>query len=300
MTAEVYYQDQVAAELHTYWPEYGPDQAIRRPGQKTRLRRCRSGRHHGYVPTTGVDVDSFVTEGFIKIESAFDRELGLRCQDELWRATGLDPADPSTWTQSLMRVESMATPAFSTAAGTPVLTDAFDRLVGPGNWRPRLGLGSFPLRFPSDEPPRDAGWHVEASFADADGAPRLSLRSRGRALLMLFLFTDVGPDDAPTAIRVGSHLAVPPLLAPYGSAGAPWMSVCEQAVPATEDCPVVAATGSIGDVYLCHPFLVHAGAAHRGSRPRFMAQPPLEPTGELNLDGVDPSPVAAAVLRGLH
>jgi hypothetical protein len=30
-------------------------------------------------------------------------------------------------------------------------------------------------------------------------------------------------------------------------------------------------------VYLCHPFLVHAGQLHRGATPRFMAQPPLIP-----------------------
>jgi hypothetical protein len=45
------------------------------------------------------------------------------------------------------------------------------------------------------------------------------VRSDDRALLMLFLFSDVGPDDAPTRIRVGSHLLLPLLLAPAGDAG---------------------------------------------------------------------------------
>lgn len=186
-----------------------------------------------------LDVDRFIRDGFVKIESAFDRELGLRCQEQLWATTGLNPDDPGTWTESLVRVTSMGTTEFTATANTEVLTDAYDALVGVGNWRPRLGLGTFPLRFPSDEPPRDAGWHVEGSFYDADG-PRLSLRSRGRALLMLFLFSDVGPDDAPTAIRVGSHVAVPPVLARHGPDGAPWMPVCQEVVPATEDYPVVA------------------------------------------------------------
>lgn len=245
-----------------------------------------------------LDIDRFIADGFVKIDEAFDRDLGLRCRDQLWKATGLDPADPATWTQSLVRVDAMSTPEFTASANTDVLTTAFDALVGPGGWRPRLGMGTFPLRFPSGEPPREAGWHVEGGFYDA-GGPRLSLRSRGRALLMLFLYSDVGPDDAPTAIRVGSHHAVPKVLAEYGSDGAPWMSVCEQVVPDTEDCEIVSATGRIGDVYLCHPFLVHTGTAHRGTVPRFMAQPPLEPTGELDLDAEHPSPVAAAVLNGL-
>lgn len=244
------------------------------------------------------DVDRFMATGFVKIEAAFDRELGLRCQEQLWRAVDLDPTDPATWTEPLIRVTSMATPEFTASANTEVLTAAFDALVGHAAWRPRLGMGTFVLRFPSTAAPREAGWHVEASFYDAAG-PRLSLRSRGRALLMLFLYSDVGPDDAPTAIRVGSHLAVPKVLAEYGSDGAPWMSVCEQVVPATENCDIVSATGRIGDVYLCHPFVVHSGTAHRGAVPRFMAQPPLEPTGDLDLETEHPSPVAAAVLDGL-
>lgn len=245
------------------------------------------------------DIDRFIADGFVKIAGAFDRELGLRCQDQLWRTTGLDRDDPASWTESLVRVAAMTSPEFTASANTAVLTAAFDALVGPGGWRPRLGMGTFPLRFPSAEAPREAGWHVEASFYDADG-PRLSLRSRGRALLMLFLYSDVGPDDAPTAIRVGSHRAVPKVLAEYGSDGAPWMPVCERVVPETEQCEVVSATGRIGDVYLCHPFVVHSATAHRGAVPRFMAQPPLEPTGELDLAAQHPSPVAAAVLDGLR
>ncbi|MGU3503190.1 phytanoyl-CoA dioxygenase [Mycobacterium sp. C31M] len=245
------------------------------------------------------DIDRFIADGFIKIERAFDRELGLNCQSQLWRTVGLDPGAPDTWTESLIRVDGMATPEFTSSANTDKLTAAFDALVGPGGWRPRVGMGTFPLRFPSAEPPREAGWHVEGSFYDASG-PRLSLRSKGRALLMLFLYSDVGPDDAPTEIRVGSHLAVPKVLAEYDSDGAPWMSVCERVVPETEDHPIAKATGRIGDVYLCHPFVVHTGTAHRGTVPRFMAQPPLEPTGELDLDTDHPSPVAAAVLNGLR
>lgn len=49
----------------------------------------------------------------------------------------------------------------------------------------------------------------------------------------------------------------------------------------------MAATGDAGTVYLCHPFLVHAAQPHRGTRPRFMAQPPLFPAEPLSLDRAD-------------
>lgn len=244
-------------------------------------------------------IEQFVTDGYIKLEGAFPASVGERCLDELWAATGCDRDDPSTWTQPVIRLGGFATPPFQEAATTPVLHEAFDQLVGTGRWRRRTGLGTFPVRFPSTVDPGDAGWHVEASWAGAQGEPRLDLRSRERALLMLFLFSDIGPDDAPTRIRVGSHLDVPPLLAPAGDDGREWMELCTEAVPASEHRPVALATGTLGDVYLCHPFVVHAGQPNRGRNPRFMAQPPLDAPAPLDLDTAHPTPVARAVLDGL-
>jgi hypothetical protein len=40
-----------------------------------------------------------------------------------------------------------------------------------------------------------------------------------RVDIALFLFTDVGPDDAPTRLMCGSHLTVARFLAPYGETG---------------------------------------------------------------------------------
>jgi hypothetical protein len=250
------------------------------------------------VPLSDEQVQAFLADGFIRISGAFSTTTGRQCQDELWAATGYDRFDPSTWSNGMVRLNGFGSAAFREAASTPILHEAFDQLVGPGRWLPRDGLGTFPLRFPvdgfpGDGEPKEAGWHVEA------GTMRVSLRSRGRALLMLFLFSEVGPDDAPTRVRVGSHLDVPPLLEPFGEAGRDWMSLCEQAVAGSAHRPVELVTGSLGDVYLCHPFLVHSAQAHRGRVPRFMAQPPLIPTGLLDLEADDPSPVARAVIDGL-
>ncbi|WP_231974145.1 phytanoyl-CoA dioxygenase family protein [Pseudonocardia sp. HH130630-07] len=196
----------------------------------------------------------------------------------------------------------MSEPEFTDSAGTPALRAAYDALVGPGRWRPRIGMGSFPIRFPHTGAPGDDGWHVEASFAGPDDGPRLSVRSRGRALLLLVLYTDVGPDDAPTLLRPGSHHEVARLLAPHGDDGADWAELCRRAVPATAHLPEVAATGRAGDVYLVHPFVVHRaqpmGAGARG--PRIIAQPPLEPAREHAFDLDDPrSPAERVVCEAL-
>jgi hypothetical protein len=117
---------------------------------------------------------------------------------------------------------------------------------------------------------------------------------------MLFLFTDVGENDAPTRIKVGSHLEVPPLLEPAGEAGLTYLELAER-LDRGRDYPIAVATGAAGDVYLCHPFLVHAAQRHRGTTPKFMAQPPLHPTQPVELDRADRSysPVETAIRIGL-
>lgn len=142
------------------------------------------------------------------------------------------------------------------------------------------GLGTWPVRFPHDDDPGDAGWHVEGSIPVGDGVG-LNVRSDGRALLLLFLFSDVGEHDAPTRVRVGSHRDVPRLLAPHGDTGAEFFAFAPDA--ATGHRPVMHATGTAGDVHLCHSFLVHSAQPHRGSDPKFMAQPPLMPTGRYDV-----------------
>lgn len=245
-------------------------------------------------------VDQFIRDGFVRLDTAFPPELGRQCRDELWAATGCDPDDPGTWTRPVIRLGDFSTPPFRQAATSPALHEAFDQLVGAGRWLPRAGLGTVPVRFPSDETPGDDGWHVEASYVGKAGEYRLNLRSRERALLLLFLFSDVGPDDAPTRIRVGSHLDVAPLLAAAGDDGREWMDLCRDAVPASAHRPVALATGSTGDVYLCHPFLVHAAQPHRGRVPRFMAQPPLYSRVPFDLRKDPLPPVAQAVANALR
>jgi hypothetical protein len=246
-------------------------------------------------------IEAFVRDGFVHLPGAFDTSLAATCRDLLWQRLDARPDEPSTWTAPVVRIEGMADEPFTASANTPALHAAFDALVGAGRWRPRFGMGTFPIRFPHPDDPGDAGWHVEASYAGPAGEPRLNLRSHGRALLMLFLYSDVGPDDAPTRIRAGSHLDVAALLEPHGDDGAEFFAFAGEAVPATAHRPVADAVGAAGDVYLVHPFVVHSAQPHRGTRPRFMAQPPLEPVADLRLDGADGdrSAVERAVLRGL-
>jgi hypothetical protein len=249
------------------------------------------------------DLETFVADGFVRLDAAFPRDLADAGRAILWRDTGCDLDRPETWTRPVIRLGDYAGGPFAAAVNTPVLHAAFDALVGAGRWLRRESLGTFPIRFPSPDDPGDAGWHVDVSFGFEDPDFfnwRANVRSKRRALLMLFLFSDVGEADAPTRIRVGSHRTIARQLAPAGEAGLSLRELAADGFASTAECREVLATGPAGTVYLCHPFLVHAAQPHRGTRPRFMAQPPLLPAAA---DGFDlasgTSPVERAIRGAL-
>ena len=246
------------------------------------------------------DIEFFVANGFVRVDKAFPKELAAEARSILWRAMGLSPDDPAAWTSPVVRLGHFTEEPFRAAANTPRLHGAFDQLVGAGRWLPCGAVGPFPGRFPSGEDPGDTGWHIDVSFGTEQPdfmEWRANATSRGRALLMLFLFSDVGPDDAPTRIRCGSQRMIARRLE---SAGEDGLTLRELAADDFAECAgksEALATGEAGTVYLCHPFVVHSAQPHRGRNPRFMAQPPLLPSGRNGIGYDDEAllPVARAV-----
>jgi hypothetical protein len=218
-----------------------------------------------------VDVDRFVAEGFAKLEAAVPREVGDAARALVWQQIGLSPDDPSDWLQPVVWAADLTGRGpFGELMGSPRLREALDAVAGPGGWVPRGALGNMPIRFPRVAPANDRGWHIDASVARPDGSWAVS--GRPETMLLLVLLSDVGDDDAPTRIRVGSQrdaLGVlgEQVLDPF-KAG-PLLDA------ASADRPTAYATGQPGDMYLVHPLTVHAADEHRGTRPRFMAQMPV-------------------------
>ena len=253
-------------------------------------------------------IRQFIEDGFVRLDRALPRELADQGRAILWRDLPCDPDNPATWTRPVIRLGYYGDEPFKRAVNSPVLHAAFDQLVGKGRWYPRGDLGTFPVRFPSLDDPGDAGWHTDVSFPAVSSDPnerqdfsswRANITSRGRALLMLFLFSDVGERDAPTRIKVGSHRDIARLLEPAGEEGASNWTPDELGLALER--PEALATGEAGTVYLCHPFLLHAAQMHRGTLPRFMAQPPLHPAEPFRLDREDGnySPVEIAIRLAL-
>ncbi len=120
-------------------------------------------------------------------------------------------------------------------------------------------------------------------------------------MLMLFLFSDCGPDDAPTRARAGSHLPMARQLQRHGEDRVSLTDLAKEGFESSAHCDVVLATGEAGTVWLLHPLTVHAAQGHAGREPHFLAQPSLVPPNKLLIERADGaySPVERAMRLGL-
>lgn len=251
-----------------------------------------------------VDVDGFIRDGYAVIRGAVDAATVEACRERIWESMtgqGVRRDDPATW-PPLVRIGDLSGGPFAAAGTAPLLAEACDELIGPGRWDAPVAVGrALMVRFPSEDR-ANAGYHIEGSYRGPDGRGNwVNIRSRARGLLALFLLTDAGPEDAPTRLMRGSHLLVPEFLAPYGERGA-HADADERTFwrPSALCLPAEHATGSAGDVFLCHPFIVHTATwPHRGTGPRMIAQPSVYAADGFAVDGTDPSPVARAITASL-
>jgi hypothetical protein len=251
----------------------------------------------------GMDVDLFVRDGYAVVRGAFDSATAAACRQGIWDALaehGVRAGDPGTWHPPRIGISTPDGEPFRVAAGSAVLRAAYDELIGAGRWSPRPDVGGVvPVRFPSEEYPGGVGWHIEGSFWGGTDW-WANVYSKARGLLALFLFSDVGPDDAPTRLILGSHRYAAAALATRGEGGMSGTDVPDLLRPSTFCRTTADAIGAAGDVYLCHPFIVHTATwPHRGTYPRMLAQPGVHVADGFALDGSDPSPVARAFVEGL-
>jgi len=250
------------------------------------------------------EIEQFVRNGYIRIDEAFSKETADAALDILWNDLPVDRNNPSTWIEPVIRLGMYTQAPFINSVNHPGLHKIFDQLVGENRWLPCMSVGAFPIRFPSSKEPIDTGKHVDAGFPGDDPNNyfewRINVRSKGRALLMLVLYSDVSEVDAPTVLYDGSHLDVAKILMSEGDKGLSFMDLASRvnAIPHRKH---VLATGQAGTVYLCHPFLVHAAQAHQGKSPKFMAQPPLFSKTAFSIgEGGDHSPVEKAIHIGIN
>ncbi|KAA0095951.1 mitomycin antibiotics/polyketide fumonisin biosynthesis protein [Mycolicibacterium sp. P1-18] len=216
-------------------------------------------------------IDGFAENGFVKIEEAAPREVAEAAQRKLWNRIPMAPDRPESWTEPVVWAADLRGDGpFGVIAGSRRVADALDAICGVDGWQPRGSLGNVPVRFPVPPVADDRGWHVDLNTPLPDGTWAVS--GRPHTVLLLTILSEVGADDAPTRLRSGSHRDVATVLGERPVDAYECGPLVEEASAHRK---VVLATGSPGDVYVVHPFTVHAADEHRGHTPRFMAQAPV-------------------------
>jgi hypothetical protein len=131
--------------------------------------RRRAAGQHGRV-----DADAFIRDGYVCIRGAVDAGTAAACRQLIWQSMsqrGIRPDDSASW-PPLARIDNLDDEPFRAAAIAPALTAAYDELIGPGRWTPRVDAGrAVMVRFPGEER-ANAGYHIEGSNAARTGPAR--------------------------------------------------------------------------------------------------------------------------------
>jgi len=224
-------------------------------------------------------------------------------------AAGLKRDDSSTWHEPMVNLREVYRSDAFDRCNTSVFADAIEDLVGEGRVRSRFvfgetdelpGWGWWPVNFSYGA---DAPWVVPTTGWHWDGIHfRHYVDAPDQGLLCLCLFSDIGYRGGGTLVVEGSHRPVARHLSrfpegveimegirsfvsehPYfaeltgqtGSELAPDArnaKLMDQAFVDEDgtELRVVETMGEAGDVFLCHPFLMHAASPNHSGVTRFM------------------------------
>jgi hypothetical protein len=270
----------------------------------------------GYRVLTDDDVEHFLDKGYVVIRSCFTREAAAGFTAQIWERLGYAERDPSTWVEPTVHMPSRR--QLDVREFAPKAWGAACDLVGgaeriatdrPYVWNDGFIVNLWQGADRAWEPPSPAspGWHKDGDFF------RHFLDSPEQGLLTLVLWSDVRHRGGATFVAADSVGPVARLLAENpqglypvrpaaGEGGDPdaVLFPCADLIAQCDD--FVEAVGEVGDVYLLHPYVLHAKSQNLLRIPRFITNPPLTLAAPMRFDRTDPdelSPVERGVLRAL-
>ncbi|KAF8217553.1 hypothetical protein K438DRAFT_1795201 [Mycena galopus ATCC 62051] len=245
--------------------------------------------------TTGVlsaaQKSDFLTHGFVHLPNCFSREASDIFTSDLWTRLGMSPHDKSTWHTERTNMPSHHSVLISEFA--PKAWSAICELLG-GEGRisdeTRVWKDSFIVNLGKEGQGEIAfreldGWHVDGDFF------LHFLDSPEQALLVIPIFSDIGPGGGGTAICTDGIGVVARHLYENPTGVTPWMHPRGTPEPApgpdrlsffssivqnrASDASLHEMTGEIGDVYLLHPLMVHSATKNATRVPRVITNPPI-------------------------
>jgi hypothetical protein len=252
-----------------------------------------------YRVLTDEQAHHFLDKGYVVIHDCFTAEAAAEYTATIWTRLGYDPDDTSTWAAPSIHMpihRRLDVKEFAPRAWQAMcdLVGGEDRIAPGHQWGDgfivNLGEGA-------DEPwapagPESKGWHKDGDWF------RHFLDSPEQGLLTLVLWSDVQHQGGATFVACDSVGPVARFLAEHP----------EGVLPGDFDFPGLAAgctdfaeaTGRVGDVFLLHPFILHAKAQNLLRLPRYITNPAVSLNEPMRFDREDGhSLVEQAVLNGL-
>jgi hypothetical protein len=249
---------------------------------------------------TDIDVEHFIRKGYLKIEGAFPTEVAEEWSHNCFDRLGYDVDDKSTWAEQ--RIHMGSSNFVDVEQFAPRVYDAMcdlaggeERLAKPCRWSDGFIVN---LGIRADEPwepagPNTPGWHKDGDFF------RHFLDSPEQGLLVFVNWTDVVHLGGPTYIATDSVPIVARFLAehpegvlPNGFGFADLIGQCRE---------FEEATAKAGDVFLLHPFVLHAASQNPLRLVRIITNPPVSLKDPMCFDRSEGaySPIERGVLAAL-
>ena len=254
-----------------------------------------------YQVLTEDQVEHFLSRGYVVLHDCFSRDAARAWTDQAFVRLGYDPNDPSTWKEAVIHMPShqrVDVKEFAPRVWGAVceLLGGEERIQQPYNWGDGFIVN---LREGADRPweppsPSVKGWHKDGDFF------RHFLDSPEQGLLTLVLWSDVLPRGGATFVAADSVPVVARFLAEHPEGVLPNEFDHRSLIAQCHD--FVEATGQVGDVFLLHPYILHAKSQNLLGIPRLITNPPVHLREPMNFNRPNPddfSPVELAVLRGL-
>lgn len=253
-----------------------------------------------YRVLTDADVQMFLTRGFVFLPGAIPQETVAEYTANVWERLGYDSDNPDTWEKHwtpLLTENARPVQDVSPVAYNAICDLCNEDRIESSSWGDGLivNLGRAEDAELWEPPTATApGWHTDGDFF------RHFLDSPEQGLLSIVLWSDVLPQNGATFVAGDSVPHVARHYAEHPEGMLPnELGTSEQIRKCTD---FFEATGKAGDVYLLHPFVIHASSRNARRIPRYITNPPVSLKEPMNFNRANPddfSLVERAILNGL-
>jgi hypothetical protein len=254
-----------------------------------------------YQTLTAADAQHFLERGYVVVRDCLPAEIVEKWTRRAWTRLGYGPDEPEKWEKprihipnyEWMEMKVLAPKAWAAACD---LLGGEERIEQPQKmWDGFIiNLNQGADRHWEDPSPSSPGWHKDGDFF------RHFLDSPEQGLLTLVYWSDVEPRGGGTFVACDSvkHVARYLLDHPEGTVLKEFNF--SSLIPLCHD--FVETTARTGDIFLLHPFILHASSQNLSGRPRFLTNPPIGLKEPMNFHRGDPddySLVELSVLQAL-